>query len=44
VLSVWRKRFHERGSRDLIVTTQRYGRISDDTVRREVGRLEMVGG
>jgi integrase len=27
-----------------IVTTQRYARISDDMVRREVGRLEMLGG
>ena len=26
-----------------IVTTQRYARISDDMVRREVERLEMVG-
>lgn len=26
-----------------IVTTQRHARISDDMVRREVGRLEMVG-
>jgi len=27
-----------------IVTTQRYARISDDMVRREVERLEMVAG
>lgn len=27
-----------------IVTTQRYARISDDMVRREVARLEMVAG
>jgi hypothetical protein len=42
-------RADERGARfltgrSIIVTTQRYAKISDDMVRREVERVGIVGG